>query len=443
MMSMSMASRCLALVSVLTALDFGLATSVERKKKHHHHHHHPGRVKRKHEKRNASETVHTNALQAKVSVSVNASAFANISNASEQLHGFSAAALPKSSHFGAAIHAAAHAALHRKHAAHHAAQVVTRWSDHDKTKGAPAVHFAAWGNGSAGIQQREANRSHGASLAVTASHVNGSWHRHDSEKAHPVVKVAKAAEVAATESAELLVNSPLPPDFEERFVRSVAKATGSVADAVHMLSVAPDPSEGPNINKVVFSAPRNVAHEVEDQAGDANSKLATGPMRVFLTDDSDQGSDDVADEAPARSHEAVHLQAEDPDEPDKEAEKSPAAPKGNTFDFDGEMPYGDLEPFGREDTAQELTDSSIGESDRMVDQIEVAEVAEEKRAVFRALTRLRGAAITSFDGIARSQTGNIDEYNMRNKWRETHPLHHLADEEADVNKWAFPNDADC
>ena len=47
----------------------------------------------------------------------------------------------------------------------------------------------------------------------------------------------------------------------------------------------------------------------------------------------------------------------------------------------------------------------------MVDQLERAEVAEEKRSVFRALTRLRGAAITSFDGVARSQTGNIDEYN--------------------------------
>jgi len=114
----------------------------------------------------------------------------------------------------------------------------------------------------------------------------------------------------------------------------------------------------------------------------------------------------------------------------------------SSFDIDGDMPYGDLEPFGREDTAQELTEASIKESDEMVDQLERAEVAEEKRAVFRALTRLRGAAITSFDGIARSQTGNIDEYNKQNRWRETHPLHHLADEESDVNKWAFPEDCD-
>jgi hypothetical protein len=119
---------------------------------------------------------------------------------------------------------------------------------------------------------------------------------------------------------------------------------------------------------------------------------------------------------------------------------TPIEEKG--IDIDTEMPYGDLEPFGREDTAQELTEQSIKESDDMVDQLERAEVAEEKRAVFRALTRLRGAAITSFDGVARSQTGNVDEYNKIHKWRKTHPLHHLADEESDVSKWAFPDNAD-
>jgi len=121
-------------------------------------------------------------------------------------------------------------------------------------------------------------------------------------------------------------------------------------------------------------------------------------------------------------------------------EVTPIEEKG--IDVDTQMPYGDLEPFGREDTAQELTESSVRESDEMVDQLERAEVAEEKRAVFRALTRLRGAAITSFDGVARSQTGNIDEYNKVNKWRRSHPLHHLADEESDISKWAFPDNAD-
>jgi len=133
-------------------------------------------------------------------------------------------------------------------------------------------------------------------------------------------------------------------------------------------------------------------------------------------------------------------QDEQQEEIEDKGDATPVEQKG--IDIDTAMPYGDLEPFGREDTAQELTENSIQESDAMVDQLEKAEVAEEKRSVFRALTRLRGAAITSFDGVARSQTGNIDEYNKIHKWRETHPLHHLADEESDISKWAFPEDAD-
>jgi len=139
--------------------------------------------------------------------------------------------------------------------------------------------------------------------------------------------------------------------------------------------------------------------------------------------------------APAPEPERTPVVAETPQE-----EGTPVQEKG--IDVDTEMPYGELEPFGREDTAQELTEQSVRESDEMVDQLERAEVAEEKRSVFRALTRLRGAAITSYDGIARAQTGNIDEYNKTHKWRKTHPLHHLADEESDISKWAFPDNAD-
>eukprot|EP00913_Durusdinium_trenchii_P033731 g31577.t1 len=46
----------------------------------------------------------------------------------------------------------------------------------------------------------------------------------------------------------------------------------------------------------------------------------------------------------------------------------------------------------------------------MVDQLEKAEVAEEKRSVFRALTRLRGVALSSFDGVAEAQSANIQEH---------------------------------
>jgi len=154
---------------------------------------------------------------------------------------------------------------------------------------------------------------------------------------------------------------------------------------------------------------------------------------------------DVEDEVPPHEEE-VHIpeqkgpEGSGEEDGEREREAPPATPaSGNPIDIDTEMPYGDLEPFGREDTAQELTEASIRESDAMVDQLERAEVAEEKRAIFRALTRLRGAAITSFDGMARAQTGNIDEYNKVHQWRATHPLHHLANDESDISKWAFPD----
>jgi len=204
------------------------------------------------------------------------------------------------------------------------------------------------------------------------------------------------------------VNGPLPADFATKFAQGVGKATGADSSSVKVVETNPV-SGGGDVVEVVFEAPADVVKAVEDQAADPDSKLATGSLKEFL----------VAKDA---------------------SEATPVQEKG--IDVDTEMPYGELEPFGREDTAQELTESSIKESDEMVDQLERAEVAEEKRAVFRALTRLRGAAITSFDGVARSQTGNIDEYNKTHKWRKTHPLHHLADEESDISKWAFPDNAD-
>merc|ERR1719217_2046642 len=205
------------------------------------------------------------------------------------------------------------------------------------------------------------------------------------------------------------VNGPLPADFSIIFAHGTAKATGAEPSEIKVIETNPVSGDG-DVVEVVFEAPADVVKAIEDQAADENSKLATGSLQEFLV-----------------------AKASD-------AEATPVQEKG--IDVDTEMPYGELEPFGREDTAQELTESSIQQSDEMVDQLERAEVAEEKRSVFRSLTRLRGAAITSFDGVARSQTGNIDEYNKIHKWRKTHPVHHLADEESDVTRWAFPDNAD-
>jgi len=245
---------------------------------------------------------------------------------------------------------------------------------------------------------------------------------------------AAAGGASGVKEGRIIVNGPLPTDFTKVFANAVAEATGCDPNSVQIKESHPVAvsfiqvqsakatnmvrqevsTKGDQTVEVVFDAPTQVVDEVEKQAADAESKLVNGQLHAFL----------VADE-------------DDSPPPAEEPAAAPRAP-----DVDTEMPYGELEPFGREDTAQELTDQSIQESDEMVDQLERAEVAEEKRSVFRALTRLRGAAITSFDGIARSQTGNIDEYNHVHKWRQTHPLHHLADEESDVSKWAFPDNAD-
>merc|ERR1719199_242255 len=158
------------------------------------------------------------------------------------------------------------------------------------------------------------------------------------------------------------VNGPLPADFPARFAQAVAKATGCDPSEVKVIETNPLADAAflqlrsrmrSDVVEVVFEAPADVVKAVEDQAADPDSKLAGGSLKEFLV-----AKDDAA--AP---------------------EETPVQEKG--IDIDTEMPYGELEPFGREDTAQELTEQSIKESDEMVDQLERAEVAEEKRAVFR------------------------------------------------------------
>jgi len=268
-----------------------------------------------------------------------------------------------------------------------------------------------------------------------------------------------------TTSGKILVNGPIPVDFKERFAQAVSHATGCDAQSVVVTKTEAVP-EQPGVVAIEFSAPQSVVGAVKEQAADVDSELAKGNMHSFLVEKNDDADNDEQQAKPEALGESDqqreaegkmfhHSGHKDKDEIVKRANEEEAKisskPRGREdaapveqkgLDIDTAMPYGDLEPFGREDTAQELTEDSISESNQMVDQLERAEVAEEKRAVFRALTRLRGAAITSFDGVARSQTGNIDEYNKIHRWRDTHPLHHLADEESDVSKWAFPDNAD-
>jgi len=216
----------------------------------------------------------------------------------------------------------------------------------------------------------------------------------------------------------LVLNGPIPANFEEIFQGAVAQALGCDPSKIHIISTSPvdegasflqvsatqGASMGSQLFEVIFEGPEAVVDKILTQASDLNSPIVSGPLHNYLV-----------------------------------AQDEVSVVRDTPVDVDGAVPFGQLEAFGREDTAAEQTEASVQESDGMVDQLERAEVAEEKRAVFRALTRLRGAAITSFDGIARSQTANVDEYNRLHHWRSTHPLHHLADEEADYSKWAFPN----
>merc|ERR1740117_1520071 len=99
---------------------------------------------------------------------------------------------------------------------------------------------------------------------------------------------------------------------------------------------------------------------------------------------------------------------------------------------DLEMNFNKIAPFGKEDTAKELQDHAAKTQDTLVDAVENAEVAEIKRAVFRALTRLRAATFKEFDTIARLETQAIDAYNDAHHYRAENPLAHLNEDEAPV-----------
>jgi len=115
--------------------------------------------------------------------------------------------------------------------------------------------------------------------------------------------------------------------------------------------------------------------------------------------------------------------------------KAVAAPEDQLaaeMTHDLEMNFNKIAPFGKEDTAKELQDHAAKTQDTLVDAVENAEVAEIKRAVFRALTRLRAATIKEFDTIARLETQAIDAYNDAHHYRAENPLAHLHEDEAPV-----------
>merc|ERR1719236_174755 len=99
---------------------------------------------------------------------------------------------------------------------------------------------------------------------------------------------------------------------------------------------------------------------------------------------------------------------------------------------DLEVNFNQIEPFGKEDTSRELQSHATRTQDTLIDAIENAEVAEIKRSVFRALTRLRAAEIKEFDTIARLETQAIDEYNDQHHYRKENPLEYMSHDEPRV-----------
>merc|ERR1719150_3415690 len=95
--------------------------------------------------------------------------------------------------------------------------------------------------------------------------------------------------------------------------------------------------------EITFKAPTNVLRIVEAQATDPDSRLAAGPMHSFLVEKSAPHDDEDGEEESDKG-EAAHQEKD-------EDEKAPQTPvKESGIDIDTAMPYGDLEPFGREDT---------------------------------------------------------------------------------------------
>eukprot|EP00933_Yihiella_yeosuensis_P058848 TRINITY_DN595_c0_g1_i2.p1 TRINITY_DN595_c0_g1~~TRINITY_DN595_c0_g1_i2.p1 ORF type:complete len:211 (-),score=87.12 TRINITY_DN595_c0_g1_i2:181-813(-) len=145
---------------------------------------------------------------------------------------------------------------------------------------------------------------------------------------------------------------------------------------------------------------------------------------------SKKASEPAEEEEPAE--EAAEGEGDDAAAPAAAAAAPPAAAPAAEAAPVAPAVFTKIAPFGKEDTAKELQEHASRTQDTLVDAVENAEVAEIKRSVFRALTRLRAASIKEFDTIARLETQAIDGYNDAHHYRSENPLAHLHEEEAPV-----------
>lgn len=90
-------------------------------------------------------------------------------------------------------------------------------------------------------------------------------------------------------------------------------------------------------------------------------------------------------------------------------------------------------PAPRFDTGvvpEDLQAHSARSEDTLVDSIELAQVSEVKRVVFRALSKLRAAQIEAFDAVAKRQTGAIDDFNDHLNFRRRFGVNYTEDEDS-------------
>ncbi|CAE8696395.1 unnamed protein product [Polarella glacialis] len=133
-----------------------------------------------------------------------------------------------------------------------------------------------------------------------------------------------------------------------------------------------------------------------------------------------------------KTEEKKEEKKEEPEEEKKEEPKEEEKAEEPEEEAPLEKNFNKIAPFGKEDIAKELQDHAAKTQDTLVDAVEKAEVAEIKRAVFRALTGLRVASIKEFDTIVRLETQSIDAYKDAHHYRSENPLAHLHEDEAPV-----------
>jgi len=253
---------------------------------------------------------------------------------------------------------------------------------------------------------------------------------------------ARAGMIAPTTTTSPAVEVPVPET--RAAILAQAEAAGTEAESA-MADLQAAQARMVRLNVKIQARGERMMRSGDEARG----KAELAKVRL-ITSINDQVTEHLANVAQMREQATTGRTEEDEPEPQMTADGGlpPLPPLSMSFlqvrrgapeddlaqemTHDLEMNFNKIAPFGKEDTAKELQDHAAKTQDTLVDAVENAEVAEIKRAVFRALTRLRAATIKEFDTIARLETQAIDAYNDAHHYRAENPLTHLHEDEAPV-----------